>query len=181
MGRARLNMFTTYRFKRTRVGTISKPTTPFGGSMVFKLSDIPSYTDFTALFDAYKLTGVSVKFIPRQTENATASDPGLFYYYPDYDDDTTPDSLDTVLQYQGVRSKRPIGRPFKIFIRPRHLTMVYDTAATTAYKQGRGGFMDAAYDDVPHYGIKYFWTGSNNGGQVLDYVVTYYFLMQQVR
>ena len=57
-----------HRFKRTyNFGVVSSAAaTPVLTGVNFSMNDMPGYTELTALFDYYKLTGVLYKMIPYQ-------------------------------------------------------------------------------------------------------------------
>ena len=96
-----------HRFKRTyNFGTISTAAaTPTLTGWNFSMNDMPGYTELTALFDYYKLTGVLFKMIPYQQtmSNSTGSVNNSFnapiFYAVDYSDDTAPGSAEAILEY----------------------------------------------------------------------------------
>ena len=60
-----------HRFKRTyNFGVVSSAAaTPVLTGVNFSMNDMPGYTELTALFDYYKLTGVLYKMIPAVAAN----------------------------------------------------------------------------------------------------------------
>lgn len=112
-------------------------------------------------------------FIPRITEQTTAiAYNGNFYWSVDYDDVSVPD-LNELQQKQGVRVKYSVGRPFKIFIRPKALTNIYaGPTAPDAHMVGRQSWINAANTGVPYYGLKWAWNGTNQAN--MDVFTRYY-------
>ena len=96
-----------HKFKRTyNYGTISTAAaTPTLTGFNFSMNDMPGYTELTALFDYYKLTGVLYKMIPYQqtTSNSVSAINNSFnapiFYAVDYSDDTAPGSAEAILEY----------------------------------------------------------------------------------
>jgi len=144
-----------YRFVRsayvTTLSSLAAATSYFAFS--FKLSDLPNYTEFTQLFDEYKISKLQYKFLPgalTQNTLTTIATP-TFMYAIDKDDATVPTSLDTLLQYPGVKI-RNMDRGFTVSFVPRVAATFYNTAVTSAYGS-TVHYLDAANDGVPHYGI----------------------------
>lgn len=101
--------------------------TPVLGSYTFKLSDLPASTDFTNLYDAYKIKGVKINFIPISnvvvgiTGGATGH-PGTYYsnrFFTaiDYNDSVVPSSVDQLREYSNSKWT-PYNRIHKRWIRP---------------------------------------------------------------
>lgn len=87
----------------------------------FSLSDLPNYTEFTSLYDMYKVNAVKITFIPQVTQSVssgTVNNPNAssrFFSAIDYNDGTAPTSLDDLRQYQTCRMT-PILRQHRRFI-----------------------------------------------------------------
>lgn len=173
--RRRLNQNTPYRFSRVVTSSIRGTTSGAGsGGIAFVLSDLPTPTDFTALFDFYRIRGVSITFIPRVTQTTSPIvNYGNFYWVVDYDDVNTP-TLADLEQKQGVRVKYYVGKPWRIFFRPKPLTNIYNGAASSdAHQVAKFGWINAADTGVPHYGLKWAWDGTSDQ-TTLDLVIRYY-------
>ena len=79
------------------------------GAFVFTLDSLPSYTDFTNLFDMYRITLIEVSFQPEYTEltdAALVSNAVNVYFNTAIDlaDSSSPANVDEVLQYQQLQS-----------------------------------------------------------------------------
>ena len=102
-----------HRFKRTyNFGVVSSAAaTPVLTGVNFSMNDMPGYTELTALFDYYKLTGVLYKMIPYQqtVSNSVSTINNSFnapiFYAVDYSDDTAPYSVEAVLEYNDHKTR----------------------------------------------------------------------------
>lgn len=173
--RRRLNQNTSYKFTRVYNTSIAQSgIAPTANGFAFFLSDLNNYTEFSSLFDFYRIRGVKITFIPRQTENPNNQDCGHFYWVADYDDVIAP-SPTAILEKQGVKYRYSVGKPFSVFIRPVASLLVYNGAlSTTAYAQARRRmWIDMANPSVPYYGLKWVWTQAAMG-MTMDVVMRYY-------
>lgn len=127
----------------------------------FSVSLLPNFSDFSGLFDQYRIRCIVAKFRLVQPPEASNT-PATSQFYPDiyvivdHDDDTVPTSVDTVLQYG--KCKRGVLKPnfwFKYRFYPTAALQLYRTATTTAYAPAKNGmFLDLNQSDTPYYGIK---------------------------
>lgn len=105
------------------VEVINNPATDQSYKFNFTLSNVTGYTDFTALYDMFKIRAVKVSFIPL-VNVTTASESGyasLIYSTYDFNDD--PGAVPTqneIRQYQYCRWS-PYGRIHKRYFFPRVL------------------------------------------------------------
>jgi len=99
------------KFVRTVEGAFDITTTGLVanyGVFNFSLNDLPNYTEFTALFDLYKLEAIEIEWIPEYTEltdAALVSNAVNVYFNSAIDPaGNTPASVDDVLQYRTLHS-----------------------------------------------------------------------------
>lgn len=164
--------------------------TPAAGTMTFNFSSLPSASEFTSLFDEYKLTGVKLDFLPlgdtinlpitSMTGTTGAFSPGgPLILAVDYDDSATPGSAAQLLEYQ-TSKVIPIPRRHRMYIRPK-LAVDINQGITTAYG-ARTGWVDTANASVPHYGVKYWMNAPSATSASYTYQVwaTYYFACKGV-
>lgn len=155
--RNKLTDNTQYRFKRTiQMSSMASAVGSNAGSYSWSLSLLTNPTEFTSLFDSYKITGVSMRFMPRITEatGATGSNAfGTFMYVTDYDDQTVPTNQLEILERQSARLRQAANRPFKIFIRPKAGVALVPTSTFGQY----AGWVDTANPTVLYYGLKWMW------------------------
>jgi len=129
------------------------------GGYDFLLSDLPNYTEFTALFDRYKFRKVVVHFIPMNQEviaTAAAVTTGPVFVVKDYDDkDTTAYTENTLLQYANCEVHKA-GTYFTWSIVPRPNTAMFVAGAATGVGVGSPNtWIDCASPGVNHYGMKW--------------------------
>lgn len=130
---------------------------PNGGS-VFKLSDLPSYTEFTALFDQYRIMGVSIKWLAGFSESGmftgpTAQLPNLLTVL-DHDDGAILTTRDDYLQYKTFKEER-LDKVLTMEVVPRVATAVYNGAFTGYAQVNDRPWLDTSSAGIEHYGIKW--------------------------
>lgn len=153
-------------------GVVGQIFTYYSISMSFTLSQIPSYTEFTNLYDRYMLMGVSIKFIPLGTQSNTESVAtgsggqeavgGWVYSVVDYDDNAlfpaTPAGVASMRMYPGFQAKNiyDTRRPgVKRYIRPRTaIAQIDSTGAVVATANQRHTWIDCSNPNIQHYGLK---------------------------
>lgn len=176
-----------YSFKRRVVlGNISSSCNASGvgtagaNGYAFALADLTSYTEFTNLFDQYKITGVKLDFIPFadniswQVANngAGISAPGgPLLISADHDDSTPPASANEMLQKQTTKVI-PVGRRYRMFIKPKFNVATYSGGGIAP----ASGWLDTGSVSVPHYGAKAWMAAPNIPDTSFTYQVwaTYY-------
>lgn len=118
----------------------------------FRLSAVTGYTDFTNLYDMYKIRAVKVSFIPimnvtTATQSGFAS---LIYSTYDFNGDTStlPPSRDKIREYQYCKWS-PYGKIHKRYFFPR----ILDDQQTSSTKVGPQNWISTANPDVPYHGL----------------------------
>lgn len=148
-------------------GVLYGPDATVGGSPAgyfsyrFTLSELPQAPSFTALFDAYRVNKLVIKFMPinmfTQLGNGAASiaaQPQWLSTVIDYDDANLLTTEGALMEYETFKQSRPTVVHKRVFI-PAASQQFFKTSGTTiAYGQTRKKWIDAAYMDVEHYGIK---------------------------
>lgn len=144
------------------VGTVTA--SPAGGNIYdipialqFRMGDLVGSTEFQNVFDKYKITSAKIKV---QTTLNTAQQNTVPIPFIDYvadKDDWTPTSVSDFREKMGVKSKYFSGsRPsITMGVKPVPAAEIYNSLTFTGYAvPGRAPFINMAYPDVPHYGIK---------------------------
>lgn len=148
------------------ITTAASQSTAYGGLFLgFCLADVPSYTDFTALFERWKIQMIEFQLWPLNTFSATAGAGGngylgvLVHSAIDYNDRSTVTASDNgtnVLRQrptyrcdQGVRST-----PLTWRFRPRAAAATYGAGAFTNYSSIPAPWCDSASPTTEHYGLK---------------------------
>lgn len=129
---------------------ISSLTATYAG-YEFALRDLPNYTEFTALYDMYKINAVKISFIPQMTQNVSLgaiNNPEAstrFFSVIDYNDSAAPASVDELREYQSCKIT-PILRTHKRYIyKPKVLDSVLSS---------RNPWMATSNPSQPFFGLK---------------------------
>jgi len=129
----------------------------------FSLIQIENYTNYTSIWDQYRINMVKVEFIPIMTEivnkpfddSTTVTVTRMPNYCVSIDrDDSAPETYDELRarQYSFIRKAT---RPLTLKFKPNRLMETYSTATTTGYTVDNSKkFLDCAYAKIPHWGLK---------------------------
>jgi hypothetical protein len=136
------------------------------------LSNLPNYTEFTSLFDAYKISHVKALFIWDMNSAAPVSAVGGVQtnFIPnlltvlDNDDATPLASVADYCQYESFKVTR-LDRPVTISFVPKVAGAIYAGGAFTGYSRPAvAPWIDAATVNAESYGLKYAVNGGMEGG-----------------
>lgn len=124
----------------------------------FSLSTVINASEFSALFDQYKITGIALRFyLNRNLGNNVVGD-GLrprMYIITDYDTSTAPTSFDELREYSNCRVWNfDLARPFRYWLKPKVLREVYRTAVSTGTAPAKAGWISTQFLDLQHFGIR---------------------------
>lgn len=172
-----------HSFKRTFrvtdvIGSYSATTgitTPISAAIAFSLNQLPGVSEFTNLYDQYKINGISVKIQPLLTEGIASAVSGTTaaWGFPklstvlDFDDSTNPATELVMLQYGSLKQTGAF-REHKRYFKPKIRQAALDAGgAITANTVRNAGWLDVANPDVPHYGIKVYHPGPIASGTPL--------------
>lgn len=133
-------------------------TQQFGIAASFRLKDVLTPTDFTDLFDRYKIVKVVLKMMYQS--NVSSAYPGsdllpIINYSFDADDAEVPPNLETVTT-KGYCKNRVLNanRPFSWVCKPRIDKQIYNDGITTAYSSERACWIDCQNPTVQHFAFK---------------------------
>lgn len=123
---------------------------------------MPNRTEFTALFDQYKILSYTIELRPRFNSRdaaygaGTVADIPTVYWVYDQDDATPPSSMSQLMEHPKVRSGR-LDKPVYITVKyPTVTTLEYNGGIiTNGYSVKRSPWIDCNSYQVPHYGVKY--------------------------
>lgn len=148
-----------------------------GSSLNFTLSQVPDYTDFTTLYDQYKIKAVKCTLIPRHTEVGLGTiTQGNMWSVLDYDDSAIPTSLDALLQYQNTKRTR-MNQTHSRYLKP----MVGTALAGGSTAPKRNQWIDATNSGVEHRGIKFWFDQRGTAPVTYDVQIKYYLAFKNVR
>lgn len=151
----------------------------------FNFNQLTGASEFTTLFDMYKIEKIQVRFYlkidPSAQSAAGASYPKM-YWVIDHDDDTAPPTLNALREHSKCRVKvmNP-NRPVTITFKPSILGMRYKTVSTTAYTPMFNQWIDCNDPTTPQYGCKWGVDDLTNTNYKIDTEVTYWFACKDAR
>lgn len=173
--RRRIRRKPRYFFKRTterRIHDILTQAVPtLFYTDIFQLSSLPNYTEFTNLFDQFRINMIKYSIIQNRNVNQTFYDSAttLVNYTAlptivsiiDYDDSATTPNLNTLYQYQNQKVTS-YGVPHKRIFSPSVLASAYETGIGTAYMPRFKQWIDTEDSSTIHFGIKWAATALDN-------------------
>lgn len=177
-----------YAFKRRFFsGTIvgNAAFAPYLEGKDLSFGQLPGFNEFGALFDRYMITYAKVYYHLRIDPSAQAAASATFpklYYIRDYDDASTPTSLNQLREhakctYRVMNPNRPVVFGFK----PSSLALTYRNAVASTYSPRWNQWIDMATTDVPHYGWKIGIDQLTNTNYSVDVEVVLWFKCKDTR
>jgi hypothetical protein len=145
----------TYPFvRKVQAGTITGSVTiEVDGAFAFSLGSLPDYTEFTALFDSYRIRMVKLQFNPLFIDtSATVTYPPIITAI-DYDDNST--LAYSVLQEYDTSLISNSGMFFERVLIPRIALAAYSGVFTSFAQPDPLTWVDCASPNVTYYGLKY--------------------------
>lgn len=169
----------------------------FSWGFAFCLADLPDYTEFTNLWDQFRIAGVKVRVLPVNcssefpTATNTVTNGGFIHAAPDQDDYNAPTTSEAGINE--LRSKTGYKmrslqnyKGIQMYIRPTTATPVYGAGAFSQYAQSsRKLWMDCANANQQYYGQKGVIEIIQQGSVALNYYfkieAVYYIQLKSVR
>lgn len=192
-----------YHFKRSystavEIGASAGFANFYGGVATIAFNQLPNYTEFTNLYDEYRINCICFKFAPLiRATNVTFADSNIgaaqkytsnlgwytpkFHWVRDYDDAGAPTAVTQLQEYQTYHT-RDFTRPIKVKCWPAVSVPVYKTGIAFGYGSKFKQWIDCAHPDVPYYCLK-FGVDNINLNQRMFYSIeaTFYFSCKDVR
>lgn len=135
----------------------------WAASCTHAISDINNITNFTAMYDAYRLNSVTVtvEYLSNSSAVSSGSVMPTFYMYWDQDDATIPPNLRSILGKQGVKKWKPTASNLtrRFTFKPQLAVGVESDAAgvtTNVVIPGKSNWIDCSTPRVPHYAFKIY-------------------------
>lgn len=155
------------------------------GAFNFYLAQLPNYTEFTNLYDQYRINKILIKFVPNvnSADVAASATIAQFNTVLDFNDSTPLASLNNCFEYGNWRMTRGTQVHTRIFT-PSSLDAVANTGGTTpsfvnpTWKQ----WIATSSANIPHFGLKYCAEPTASAGDI-DWrpYVTMYFSCKSVK
>ena len=153
---------TFHRFTAPASVAIMDSAAAIHGTAAITLNGLPGYTDFTSLYDQYRITAWTMYFAFDRSSAPITNSSGLFdqglpliTIVKDYDDATALTTEEQYCQYDPVIRARLGERIVSVSIAPRAATALYSGAFTSYGIGSRSLWVDAASPGVQYYGIKF--------------------------
>jgi len=156
-------------------------------SYIFKLSDLPNSTDFTNLFDSYKINGIRWEMKPRFNSCDVAT-PGLVPIYTviDRNDNEYLTSIHDALEYETCKVHK-MTQNIKRYFKPAIMSTALSTGSETTlglqlWNRWISTNTVEGGPNISHLGLKLYanTTGLSNP-IVYDVITTYYFQCKAVK
>lgn len=121
------------------------------------LNSFPSYTDFTALFDEYRIVDCNVKIIPRYTDNTSASNDNsmtILSWFTDHNEVSTAwNSVEGLWMEREDLKQTLFNKEVNIKFSPRPINPVFSTPSTSYASIQAPQWINGTDSTVPHYGL----------------------------
>lgn len=162
-------------------------TQPYTAGLEFQLASVLNYTEFTSLFQEYRINCVVVKFTPTWDTNdignqtiATPVRMPVIGWAIDYNDAATPSSIDTISEFANYKETM-FNKPIKIKIWPAVAPTLYANNLLVGYGVKRRQWIRSANSDVKHYGLKFMvYNITPNLKYAWNYKIKYYLSFRQM-
>lgn len=167
-----------HKFVRTTQSlTIANdPTLPKEYIMTFTLDSLLNYTEFTNLFDAYRIVGVSVQFIPivsGEPNSMTVSAVVAPYVVTAIDHDDANPINAPPYEYPSCQTNSMV-KGFTRVLKPLPAMTVFNTSTSSGYaRPSRDQWLDTAYPRIPHYSLRCYIPDASAYNYAYRTLVTY--------
>lgn len=179
----------TYNFKRSFyvsnwISSTSAADTTAGYS--FTLAGLPNASEFTSLYDQYRINAVKLRLMPRgnssELNSATGGGICSLFSVIDYDDAAAPTGgVNQMVQYQSLKVTRSDKEHVRYF-KPRiNVGAINSVAGGVQNKMNTRGWIDCDVSTTEHYGLKFVLERTPTGTCIYDAIVTLYMAFKNVR
>jgi hypothetical protein len=139
---------------------VTSVTVPTFGANAFSLNDFVMRTEYTGLFDQYKIELFEIWIEPLNSQSVTSASVGMVVSAVDFDDATTPSTISSVESKQNSITSGGYDGHYHRF--HPHMAVAAYSGAFTSFSNEPAGWIDSASPSVQHYGIKYAATVTGN-------------------
>lgn len=137
--------------------------TDWSAACTHQLSDVLNASNFTQMYDAYRINyvTVTVEYLSNAVTPTSNSILPTFYMYWDQDDAVQPPNVRNILGKQGVKKWQPTSSSLqkRFTFKPQLAVAVESDAAgvpTQVVVPGRSHWIDCSTPRVPHYAFKIY-------------------------
>lgn len=129
-----------------------------------QFDDIPAYTEFSSLYDFYKICGVKYRFLPAYTQSVNTNNVGIFgttssvsqlriFTVIDYNNGNAPASIDAMREYQNCKVT-PYNRGHTRYCVPKLIVEAEGDSANIQMFARKNPWVNTSAPSINHYGIK---------------------------
>lgn len=169
-----------------RIPNITVTAANFSAGYDFRLSYLPNNSEYTALFDAYKIWKVDVQFIPKYNSSdfssgGTAYGLPTIYITEDRNDVSLPTSVAELQEYNSCIARR-FDKLVNYTCWPTIVGREFGAANEIIDSRQKDLFIRSTKNDVPHNGLK--WALDLPLGLeafYMDVVFKYYLMLKDVK
>jgi len=179
----------------TPVGDGVLNTYALGMTMSFQLSQVIKFSEFTSLFDMYRILGVEIKVTNQmdsvgQSATGAGTIPGTIpqlHAVDDWDDAAILPTLEDAQEYESCKDfKLYNAKTVRFYVKPRSMMLTYKTSGTTiAYSNAPPDtWHDCSNSDIDHYAKKFYISGlagANTGCNAIRFDIIYNLQFKNVR
>jgi len=124
----------------------------------FVVSNLGDVTSLAAVFDQYKIERVEVWYTPRHPNASVGplTNMGLFHTVVDFDDSNVLTTVQQALDYQNGCFSSGADGHYRTWV--PHVAVATYSGAFTSFANEEAPWIDAASQNVQHYGVKTAWT-----------------------
>lgn len=174
----------THFFKRTVQHTSLSGSYPVSGTGVqttFALSDLGSVTDFSNLFDQYRITCIVMRIFPTMNSADNNTTNVIPVIRMNVDCDGGSDTTASELAQKGHKDLSLSGPRTFVMKNLSILREVYRSPTTTSYEPKKKVWLDMATPDIPYYSLNMDWLIAPAGSWSSRVECDYYFTCKGVR
>lgn len=176
--------FKEYFFKRsfTAANLSCASGAALNATFQFRLADLPAVTDFTNLFQRYRINRVKIEFTPDFNVGQQISTNGMFLIYGVIDRETLT-ALGTTAQAEEYSSLKiwRCNEKHTVYFKPSGTMGVTDVAATAYNIVSEPQWISSSVNSVEHLGYKLISDTNSTGNTYTCYVrLTYYISVKDV-
>ncbi len=140
---------TIARYSASTTSFTTSTTVETNQAFYFTLDSVAGSSDFTALYDQYRILGVEIEMLPSGSDITS----GSICIAPDFDD-ATATNLSSLLQYSKAL-RYPVGKPIFLKVnQPCVDVTVFGTGGAAPGVNLISPWIDCGKADVQHYGLK---------------------------
>lgn len=129
-------------------------------SNYFTLNGWSNYTEYTSLFDQYKIEEIECWIEPFETQSSVQALSGTLTSAVDIDDANTPTTIASVQDHQGAIVTNGVCGHYHRW-KP-HMAIAVYSGAFTSFANAPASWIDCASPGVQHYGVKTAITATTN-------------------